>query len=280
MPSSWDLSFDGRNGRQRRYRADAQIYLFGFPILRRKGVGEGLAVVSSGTNGSTRLLEFTGWSIPGRAAGLNRFGFLREVSQAEGECNYFGLMTSSPEESAEQARKALHSNAAEMVYSAIQGRITPAGFLSVGTRFSAPAALTAGRKEELIDRARKALLAAPQKIGQAASRADCHRPFLHAIERLLARPDRREIEYVYSDRQYRLRIERASDPRATEQFRGLRLLPPGGEADRISGRIHGMNGGKASDFRLWVDSRAADPLPLRIEYQPRSFLRLVFEGEE
>jgi hypothetical protein len=31
-------------------------------------------------------------------------------------------------------------------------------------------------------------------------------------------------------------------------------------------------------FRLWIEEGAPRPLPLRIEYQPKSFLRLTFEA--
>lgn len=74
-----------------------------------------------------RLLEFSGCSIPTRAAGLNRLGFFREISSLSRdhstESLYFGLMTASTDESAEEARKALQSTAKEHTYNAIDGRV-------------------------------------------------------------------------------------------------------------------------------------------------------------
>jgi hypothetical protein len=39
-----------------------------------------------------------------------------------------------------------------------------------------------------------------------------------------------------------------------------------------------VDGGKPIEFRLWIEEGAAHPLPLRIEYQPKSYLRLTFEA--
>ena len=50
----------------RRYRADAQVLVLSLPILRRSGVGGGSIVWREWTeaDGSCRLLEFTGYSLP------------------------------------------------------------------------------------------------------------------------------------------------------------------------------------------------------------------------
>ena len=114
-----------------------------------------------------RLLDFAGRSAPERAAGLNRFGFIQELSRnpdgANVESMYFGLMTSSPEESAAEARKALHSNARDSFYSAIEGHIA-AGFIdTTNARFVAPAKTSPTDRDALIQRARQALSIAPRR---------------------------------------------------------------------------------------------------------------------
>jgi len=115
---AWNVETAPKLSFERGYRADAQVLLFGLPVLRREGVGGGSALWREyDTGGADRLLEFNGFSTPARAAGLNRLGFIREMAsmaESEGpECSYFGLMTASPEESAEEARKSLHSGAKE-----------------------------------------------------------------------------------------------------------------------------------------------------------------------
>src|SRR5579883_2807687 len=120
---TWDAALPARTNAlpsqaaERHYRADAQIIILGLPLLHRGGVGGGSAVwresvLSQGDR--LRFLEFTGYSLPERASGLNRVGFIRELARLEDaeptESIYFGVMTSSPEESAEEARKAIQSH--------------------------------------------------------------------------------------------------------------------------------------------------------------------------
>jgi hypothetical protein len=44
---------------------------------------------------------------------------------------------------------------------------------------------------------------------------------------------------------------------------------------RLTGQIREAASGHASTFRLWVDDQSV--LPLRIEFQPRSYLRISLE---
>src|SRR5690349_15207299 len=83
---------------EREYHADAQILVLGVPVLHRAGVGGGSVVWREAANGE-RHLEFHGYSLPARAAGLNRVGLIRETAHGgedgRAEFSYFGLMTSS-----------------------------------------------------------------------------------------------------------------------------------------------------------------------------------------
>jgi hypothetical protein len=92
-----------------RYRADAHVLLVGISLLHRAGVGGGNVVWrESGDCGATRYLEFNGYSVPARAAGLNRLGFIPETARicedGHADCGYFGLMTSSGRECGGRAR--------------------------------------------------------------------------------------------------------------------------------------------------------------------------------
>ena len=46
---------------------------------------------------------------------------------------------------------------------------------------------------------------------------------------------------------------------------------------RVAGKLRREAGGKETDFRLWIEEGAAQPVPLRIDFQPKSYLRLVME---
>lgn len=180
---------------RRRYRADAQVLFLSVPILRRSGVGCGNVLWREWreTAGMLRLLEFAGYSNPDRAAGLNRLGFIRETScrdeNAYREASYFGVMTASPEESADEARKSLHSTAAEATYSAIRGRITGTEIETTSVHFTGPARLSPERHSELYARAEQALAAAPKKPPEFQPTGPAPPPFLHALAEALRFPN-------------------------------------------------------------------------------------------
>ncbi|HJZ96449.1 MAG TPA: hypothetical protein VKE70_08070 [Candidatus Solibacter sp.] len=279
---SWSADRAPALNLERRYRADAQVLLLGLQLLHRENVGGGSVLWREFKDGSnTRLLEFNGFSAPERAAGLNRLGFIREMVRSApdrgGECIYFGLMTASPEESADEARKALHSTTKEQIYSAIDGRIGSAEAETTTARFTAPAGVSGRQSAELVQRARRALESAHPVVAPHPAH-ECCQSFLQTLAAMLESPGRNEGRYFYSGRPYRIRLSRSADPKATAQFRERGLLAASAEAIRVTGKVRREAGGKETDFRLWIPTAAERPLPLRIEYQPRSYLRLTFEA--
>ena len=48
---------------------------------------------------------------------------------------------------------------------------------------------------------------------------------------------------------------------------------------RASGTVQREAGGKDSRFGIWVEEGNRRPIPLRIDYQAKSYLRLAFEAE-
>lgn len=283
---SWAQEPPAESGRERRYGATAQILVLSIPLVRWPNVGGGSAVwreTELAQKRCVRLLEFTGFSRPERAAGLNRLGFIREISRiAEGgaaESLYFGLMTASPEETAEEARKALHSKAKQAAYTAIDGHIADGIVKTVVAHFEAPSQWSVNNREDLIQLARKALASAPARPTEGDSGGAQVRPFLETLADALRPNGPAEARFAYAGRFYRLRIEKERDAKATANFRQRRLVGASAQVVRATGKLRRESGGKESDFRLWVEEGAARPLPLRIEYQARAFLRLIFEAE-
>ena len=277
----WTAARAPRIDLQRRYRADAQILLLGMPLLHRESVGGGSVVWREFEGaGGARLLEFHGFSSPDRAAGLNRLGFIREIARTtesgRTECIYFGLMTASTEESVDDARKALHSTAREQNYTAIDGRIGAGETTTATANFSAPAPVSGERHSELVDRARQALASANRVASGVAP--ECAHSFLQVLADLLGHRDRAEARYVYAGRAYLLRVTRNPDGRAAERFRERRLIGASEDVVRVTGRLRREDGGPETEFRLWIPAGGARPLPLRIEYQAKSYLRLTFEA--
>lgn len=280
---NWDTPLGADASSQRRYRADAQVTVLGLALLHRTGVGGGNAVwrESTAEGGLLRFLEFTGFSLPERAAGLNRMGFIRELSRFTDrspiESIYFGLMTSSPEESAEEARRALVAHSAEVAYTAIEGHIATDAVETAGAHFMAPARWSVENRGELVDRARSALAEASTAAAGGGAHGIGSRPFLQSLAEVLRDSSLEETRYTYSSRVYRMGVSRALDPKATAYFRALGLIGEDREVVRIAGRIRREAGGRETSFRLWFEPGEM-PLPLRIEYQAKSYLRLVFEA--
>lgn len=275
----------GDFSRERRYRADAQILVLSLPIFRRSGVGGGSVVWREWREsaGLIRLLEFAGYSNPERAAGLNRLGFIRETSSGEPnairEASYFGVMTASPEESAEEARQALHSNATEAAYTAIHGRIAGGQVETATAHFMGPARLSPERRNELLARAEQALATAIKKPPEFRANGAIPAPFLHALADALRTPGQGQTRYVYNGRLYRLWVRHAADPHAAAYFQQRGIIRAGAGVVRVAGKVRREAGGKETEFRLWIEEGAAQPVPLRIDFQPKAYLRLVFEAE-
>ncbi|MGO9231002.1 MAG: hypothetical protein ACLQKA_17575 [Bryobacteraceae bacterium] len=279
---SWDTPTRSIPGTERKYRVDAQVVLFSVPLLRRSGVGAGTVAwwESSEADGTTRVLDFAAYSFPQHAAGLNRLGFIQErIRLAEAgmvEAIYFGLMTASAEESADEARKALHPTDSQVAYTAVEARVESHSMQTATANFMAPSSLSAAHHAQLEQIARQALAAVPRKSVGFAD-AQTPPPFLQAMAELLRQPKGGEGRYIYNGRVYRLRLRRAADPKASEHFRARGLAS--GPVMAVTGALQRVSGGKPIDFRLWVEESAAHPVPLRIEYQPKSYLRLAFEAE-
>jgi hypothetical protein len=276
----WQAQPDSHDSSTRIYRADAQVVLLSVTLLRRSGVGAGRATWSE--NDRVRLLDFTGYSLPERAAGLNRFGFIRELSRKQVEAVesiYVGLMTASPEESATQARNALHKEMRDQLYTAIEGRVTPGEVETSTTDFTASAKLTVARHEELLGMARQALSEAPKKPPEFDPGTAPQRTFLQALADLLQDPARDRTRYVYNARLYGLWLRRSPDAKATAYFRGKHLIASDAAVVRAEGGLRRETGGKETNFQIWFE-QTDRPIPLRIEYQAKPYLRLVFEVDE
>lgn len=283
---SWEALPSGDSGPQRQYRATAQILVLGLPLVRWPNVGGGSAVwreSSQPRDGVLRYLEFTGFSHPERAAGLNRLGFIREISRAAGsggpESLYFGLMTASPEETAEEARKALNPKNKEAAYTAIDGRLAGGSVETVVAHFTAPAHWSVANRKELIQLARAALSMTPPRPPEAEGRDSAIHSFLETLADALRQPGKQDARFAYAGRFYRLTLESAPDPKVAAVFRARGLIAANTSVVRASGKVRREAGGKESTFRLWVPEGTAQSIPLRIEYQARSYLRLIFDAE-
>lgn len=187
---------------ERHYRADAQVIILSMPLLHLTSVGGGSVrwrEWAEANGGSQRLIEFLGFSAPERAAGLNRLGFIRELTRtAPGgirDAINFGLMTASNEESAEEAWKALYSKATESAYTVIEGRIAGDASTSALAHFMGPSSISAERRGELVMMGNRALSAVPVQPASFTV-VPLPPPFLNALADALLGPSQLESRYV------------------------------------------------------------------------------------
>jgi len=269
------------------YRADAVIVLFSLPVYRRPGVGSGFAsLAEAGPEGARCYsLRFAGASRPERAAGLDRVGVIREVARERAaklnEAAYFGVLTSSPEETLEEGRRSLGKTGNKWnEYTAINGLSRGGGSRSAVAHFRLPS--SGSSNVHLIAEARANFQNSQPawRENQWAGNQDTGAPptFLYGLMKAIRDPRRSsETRYVFSDRSYRLRLEKEPDRQQGRRFAELGLTSQPERVVEVRGRIREERSGRQTTFRLWIEDGAANTLPLRIEFQPRSYLRLSFE---
>lgn len=274
----------------RSYRVDATILLFSLPIFTRAGVGKGHArhVVNDLLDRSVHDLEFAAGSLPERARGLNRLGMIREtVTESETgmilEASYFGFMTASKEESFGEARKALNSSLAQSMFVAIEGQSRPGEAHSRRARFYSDVQAGWNGYDRLQREAEAAVRNPVQASGesrfQSGSSEVAAPTFLFALYRAMSSGEAQlKQTYVYSGARYELTTSKRPDSRAGRRFAEKGLVSRPESVIAVSGIIRNLHTGDKTPFGIWIE-KASRSVPLRIEYQPRSFLQLALEAE-
>jgi hypothetical protein len=263
-------------GERRCYRADAQVQLLGLTVFSRAGVGAGFASVQTGPEAS--LLRFGAGSDPGRAKGLNRLGYIEEL-RAGDEAAYFGFMTASPEQSVAQARQALAQGTGDAHHFAVaEGWLGPRTAKGSLVRFSFPPQTSWKDAPALLRRIREDCRRSPAEVREVPSGPAVH-PFLHAVRESLAAAARKmQVEYVYNARRYRLRVEKDPDPGMGRRLAARRLCADPERLLRLNGEIRRDGSPDVTRFSFWAEPERS-LLPVRIELQARSYLKLVFEHD-
>ena len=259
----------------RTYRADAVILFLGITIFRRAGVGGGQASLEETGEGAAlrRTLFFAAGSDPKRAHGLNRLGWMRELvagpDSNPSEASYFGVLSSSPEESLDHARKSVDAQpAGHGFFAAASGRHTAGHSRSAVTHFEyGTGALWSDRG--LIEQAQSTFRPGVTWRETAWPNSPNQTPatFLLQLATLLKQRSRRSVgRYVYNEQEYLLELDAPQTGRNRE-----RLLP-------VKGKIRNLRTGYETLFRLWLEEASDSIVPVRFEVQPRSFLRLTFDA--
>ncbi|MGD0619993.1 MAG: hypothetical protein ABSB67_20305, partial [Bryobacteraceae bacterium] len=261
---------------ERTYRADANVVLFGITVFSRSDVGGGFARLvetSSGSNGTVRLLFVSG-SQPDRAHGLNRMGYMEEsvaeTNARPSHADYFEFMTANGEENLADARKALHGPSdGDVPFVAARGEIDGANARHTVGHVALPASCRWTNAQQLLDVVKEDLNGPGESPGT----------FLYTVlsmERSAARTN--DATFVHNGKLFRLHAVKRVDEKMGAQFVDDRLISSSRDAVELAGLIRNATTGTETTFRVWFDRTSPNLLPLRFEFQPKSYLRLTFEA--
>jgi hypothetical protein len=271
----------------RRYEATAYISLLSVNIFARSGVGFGYARVDEDVFAKNRnvSLRFLSGSIPERAHGLNRFGFIQEnIKERDGICakaDYFGLITANGEESLSQAKVALETTSQTTAFVAAQATIDPQSARYSIRHMMLPSIFRGVNVEQLLDDVRASF--DRSEIGQPehhqALNGDIIGTFLYSIrEAILAPSDKLQKRFLYNGKTFDLLTEKRADEKASRELHAAGLIGPASSSTLLIGVIRNETTNELTNFRLWFDPASPDFLPLRFEFRPKSYLRLVFQA--
>ena len=254
----------------RRYRVDATVELLSVPLVSKQNVGGGWAMVEQAVSGSSRttVLQFSGGSWPNRLKGFKRFGMTQEVVHEEDgailESAYLRFMTSAAEKSFNQARKAFEDPMDPVAITVAHGGATRSGYASALDRLKAPSHYTWSNTAELMEEVREQV-SPSQPVSLGSTRDSAFPTFLHAVRAaVLAGAESCQSTFAQNAKLYRLRT---------------RLASVNNGLTAVKGWIAEQGSTHEFEFRVWFDPRDSSTLPVRIEFRPTSFLRLVFEDD-
>ena len=241
----------------RRYRVTATVTALGIRIFSRSGVGAGYAVVEFGErNGETcSAFQFAAGSLPDRAAGLNRFGFLREARRVSAEATYSafaGFITSSKEESLTDARKALKRADSGVPVVLAWGSASGHKGFSRTAHLELPPTFTWTQSEEALEDLLQRGSEEPSKEHLADADG-----FLSVMRRAGLERGQFRAPFLHNSKLYDLRTSRKD----TE----------------MEGQIRNERQQVTAEFRASYEPGDTSGLPHTFDYHARSYLRLTFE---
>ena len=259
--------------RTRNYVVNATVMIGVIPIFTQSRVGGAvLAIEQESAQKNSRLaLQFGAGTWPERLKGFNRFGMTRELVQTDNcevaESSYMSFMASSRETNFSQAEQAFRSKSRTLPVTIAAGRCSPQGCTKDLVHDAVTPDRTWRNCPTLVQNFERRMAPIPTATLQRTGTSQVLPTFLYCVRSaLLQNGPATETTYAHNAELYRLKTEAHHNNHS-----GHRIL---------TCRTSRLDGHGASEFNLWsVPGRDAD-LPLRIEFRPRSFLKLTLEADE
>jgi hypothetical protein len=272
---------------QRHYKATAYITLLSIPIFSRSGVGFGFAGMDERTHGAQQSLSlrFLSGSTPERAHGLNRFGFIQENVEQQNRtlvaADYFGLMTASAEESLNEAKAALQSPTGPQVAFVAARAVIDREKTSYSVRHMLLPSSYRGSNADQLLRQVQAEFAAPLGQSEKTETLDgAAGTFLISLRQaILSAGDEYQSRIVFNGKTFQFHAAKRLDAKTGAELQRAGLTASPEAIRQLSGVLRNEKTNEMSAFRLWFEQGSANFLPLRFEFKPKSYLRLVFDEE-
>jgi hypothetical protein len=262
--------FDGVP-RRSRYRVNATVLVACVPIFSKQNVGGAyLGVEQTAGEGSTvTRLEFAAGSWPERLKGFNRFGATREMVREENrvvvESAYVSFMASSREKNFSEARQAFQSVPESLPLTVAHGKSTQEGCAFALEHRTSPGNYFWRNCLNLANGFDGLPLPLATPLEEYPDRA--LPTFLFAVRRaVLADSPAAVTLYTHNGKVYRLRTRSQIDSHSNEIA--------------ITCWISSRTEPGQTEFKLWLGSHDRTALPTRIEFRPKSFLKLTLEQEQ
>lgn len=227
--------------------------------------------LTAGT-GRTSAIQFSAGSWPDRIGGFNRFGMTQEAMRHEdgiiAESAYFSFMTRSPEKNDEQAWRAFAEPSRLPTLAVARGSATPSAYAFALEHLLAPQGCTWMDCPRLMSILRDRIASSPPRAAANERTEHAYPTFLHAIRSLIAAGLQNDhCTFMHNAKLYDLRATSSAAD-------GMKLLN-----GHIVEHAADRGAGGESNFRVWVRPDDVSGLPARIEFRPKSFLRLIFEQD-
>jgi hypothetical protein len=274
---------------QRRYKATAYISILSMTIFSRSGVGFGFAGTDEHSRGDQQSysLRFLSGSTPERAHGLNRFGFIQEnveqTNRATLSADYFGLMTANGEESLSDAKAALNSKGGDRTPFVAARALINQEKTSYSVRHLLLPSSYRGSNADLLLQQVKAEFATPapgQKDQTESLSGKATGTFLNSVRQAIESDgDKYQTRIVFNGKTFQFSATKHADAKTGGDLRKAGLTASASGIMLLSGALRNERTNEVSNFRLWFEQGSANFLPLRFEFKPKSYLKLVFDVE-
>jgi len=278
----------GQQTFHRWYKATAYLTIFGIPIYSRSNIGYGWAAQQTRFTRNAQIvdLQFMGGSFPEHAHGLNRFGYIQESVQERADtaisAEYFGVMTTSREETLGDAKSALGSQGTgEMPYVAAAAQID-GNTARCSIRHLVMPEPRKSATGELTRLARASFGMAPV-VSSDSDKSLSSVPtdtFLYTLRNaMLSESPTTRDRFLYNAKMQTLTTEKHADKKVEAEMHRLSLLTGNAPVLRLTGVIENEMTGERTTFSVWYQKGSPSILPLRFEFKPKSYLKLVFEAQ-